>query len=114
MLKKNIQVNQTNTVALNLTISLIFEMMIRHLDLAFNLEITRVEELSMHFFYVKNVYGMYANNRRNMLKAFCDDLLKSNLMALTDLNQDMTTKWKQKRKKMTNLQRYLCDQAELY
>jgi hypothetical protein len=47
---------------------------------------------------------MMTLNRRNIVYGLTEDLVKSGQVNLEDLNQaDPTQKWKQKRKKMTNV-----------
>lgn len=53
-------------------------------------------------------------NRKNQVKTQVEDILKSGLINLNDLNAEITPKWKQKRKKMSDLQRLFCDQCELF
>ena len=68
----------------------------------------------MHVQYVRHVFGMQAMHRKNQIRTLVDDLVKSSLVSIGDLNAEITPKWKQRRKKMTELQRLFCDQAELF
>lgn len=93
--------SQSNTTALSLSISMTLEMMTSYLESALELELTRVEELPMHFQESRYTYSMFTLNRKNIVRGLCDDLLKQGLVNLDDLNGEVTAKWKQKRKKMT-------------
>lgn len=55
---------------------------------------------------------MFTLNRKNIVKGLTEDLLKVGLVNLDDLNTEIAAKWKQKRKKMTLVQRLMCDQLE--
>ena len=55
---------------------------------------------------------MFTLNRKNIIRGQTDDLLKLGLVNLDDLNVEIAAKWKQKRKRMTSLQRHICDQLE--
>ena len=109
LVSKGIKANQWNTTALSLSISMTLEMMTRYLDQAFDLELVRTEELPMHFQEARYTYSMFTLNRKNIVKGLTEDLLKVGLVNLDDLNSEIAAKWKQKRKKMTLVQRLMCD-----
>ena len=66
----------------------------------------------MHFQEARYTYSMFTLNRKNIVRGLCDDLLKQGLVNLDELNGEVTAKWKQKRKKMTSVQKLMCDQLE--
>lgn len=73
---KGIQVTQSNTTALSLSISMTLEMMVRYLDQAFHLELIRAEELPMHFQESRYTYSMFTLNRKNIVRGLTEDLQK--------------------------------------
>ena len=53
-------------------------------------------------------------NRRNIVRPLIEDLLKIGLVDTEDINSGITPKFKQKRKKMTSVQRLMCDELEFF
>lgn len=56
---------------------------------------------------------MMVYNRKPILQNLCDDLIKSNLVDLDDLDKS-AAKFKQRRKRMTPIQKLICDEYEFY
>jgi hypothetical protein len=108
--KRGLPLNQQNAACMSMSIGLTLEMMIRHLDQCVSLELIRQEEVPMHLLQTRYVYMLYAINRRNALGPLVSDVLKFNNLNLESLNEDpISDMWKKKRRRMTPLQRLLCD-----
>lgn len=68
----------------------------------------------MHFFQSRYVYSMLSLNRKNTVTNYVEDLLKQNLLDLEDINSGISAKFKTKRKKMSQIQKQMCDELELF
>jgi hypothetical protein len=53
-------------------------------------------------------------NRKNIVRPWVEDLLKVGLVDAEDINSGITPKFKQRRKKMTSVQRLMCDELEFF
>ena len=112
--QKGVQANQFNTSCLSLSIGMTLEMMEKYLLSTMQLELIRTEELPMFFNQARYVYKMFNLNRKNTNMYHMTDLIKSGLVQPDELNQEITPKWKQRRRQMTTVQRLFCDQQEVY
>ena len=64
----------------------------------------------MHLLQARYIYMLYSINRKNALKPLIEDVTKFNNVNVEALNEEpIKDKWKKKRRRMTNLQRLLCD-----
>lgn len=90
------------------------EQMVNYLNTAFTLELARTEELVMHFMQTRYIYNMFIYNRKNIVKVYIEDLIKLGLVDVDDINKEISPKFKQKRKKMTAVQRKVFDDLEFY
>ena len=68
----------------------------------------------MHFMYTRYIISMFAMNRKILVRGLIEDLCKSNVANIDDLNDQVAAKLKQRRKKMSDAQRQLCDELELF
>lgn len=57
---------------------------------------------------------MFIYNRKNIVRFYIEDLIKLNLVDVDDLNKEISPKFKQKRKKMTAIQRKVFDDLEFF
>lgn len=57
---------------------------------------------------------MFIYNRKNIVKVYIEDLIKLGLVDVDDINKEISPKFKQKRKKMTAVQRKVFDDLEFY
>jgi len=90
------------------------EQMVYYINSAFSLELARPEELVMHFTQIRYIYNMFVLNRKNMVRPLIEDLLKIGMVNADDINSEITPKFKQKRKKMTSVQKQMCDEMEFF
>ena len=89
----------------NLAMALTSDTMVRYLSQVFSLELARPEEFAMHFMYARYSYNMYVMNRKIMVRGLIDDLCKVNIANIDDLNDQVSDRLKNRRKKMTAVQR---------
>lgn len=68
----------------------------------------------MHFTQIRYIYNMFVLNRKNMVRPLIEDLLKIGMVNADDINSEITPKFKQKRKKMTSVQKQMCDEMEFF
>ena len=61
---------------------------------------------------MRYLYAMSAFNRKGLISAHCEDLMKMGLVDLDDLSNS-AAKFKQRRKKLTSVQKLYFDQLEL-
>ena len=57
---------------------------------------------------------MFVLNRKNIVRPLIEDLFKIGMVNADDINSEITPKFKTKRKKMTPVQRQMCDESEFF
>jgi hypothetical protein len=100
--------NQSATVSLTISISMVLVNMIKYVNLGFRLDIYLVHEMLSVMSYLRYLYTLIHNNRKIMITSFCSDMYKKNLISFDD--KDPNPQFKKKRKRMTPAQKQVCDE----
>ena len=99
---------KTTTPSLTISINLVTEAMSEFLKLGFPLDLYAPYEFAMIFQYLSTIFGILQNNRRIMVIGFCEEEVKKG--QITFENNEENKEFTQKRGKMTDLQKFICDQ----
>lgn len=95
--------NQINTVALNMSLTLVSRAQLEYLQQGFALEIYGLHELPMVFAMLKVASNLHYSNKKNAYSNFCNDLFERGI-------REGTPKFLKAKEKFTGMQKLVCNE----